>query len=63
MDSLDKYSNDLFFPRKQIPPEYYPITENGVILFVVRLQRAITPTKQTLLFFHGNGELVEVILK
>mgnify|MGYP005995377477 CR=1 FL=1 len=54
-------SSVLFYPRKALPDGYYPVTKSGAIVFTFKMLFCKQfRTKRTAVYFHGNGEIVEV---
>ena len=62
MEGFDELARVMFFPRKFVPPTYDVVREEGKqeVLFTFCMHRCRTKTKNTIVFFHGNGEIVEV---
>lgn len=61
---LSEYCSVMFFPRRFIPHNYVVIKDkinDGKVIFTYVVHKCKTgKTKQTIVFFHGNGEIVEV---
>mmetsp|Transcript_37992 Transcript_37992/g.58802 ORF Transcript_37992/g.58802 Transcript_37992/m.58802 type:complete len:302 (+) Transcript_37992:34-939(+) len=60
MEEFAKHSTVMFHPRKSLPDGYFPVTKMNKVVFTFRLIPCKSyQTKNTIVFFHGNGEIVE----